>query len=420
MKKRFCFRVRWFAILFVVVSSSVFVSADSGSSRLIDGTIRFELERELITVKLAYNYSPIDQEEASVAFFLNKGLTVTAVRCRVCRSFEYDIAAKPLPTLTVKFVRPLKPGEWSRIEIEYSGSLSDMYNRKERFLELGIDFMWYPVHTRIGEFEFSYQLDIEGVPGGYALASNGTAKQSGKRWRLASRRPDIDINIVLGEGLGTRHFTEKGYNIRIVSRGMSERLVEDLLKDKISTLEFYNSTFGIDDPQKEFTAVYRPFASDLGYFRKGYFVLSQPENADRIYFSVAHELAHHWWNNAGQKDAWLNESFAEYTAMMAVRELKSAERFQLMVEKKRADNVDLPPISGFDRRTNRDQTPLVLYTKGALKLRELEEKIGREDFIKFLRAAAKERVAETDRLISLLGEVISPQEAKGFLESLKN
>jgi hypothetical protein len=419
MKRLFCIVIFAATVLFISEPGVAITTSKSERSRSIEGNVRIDLERESIAAKLNYAYSPIDSDENSMSFFLNKGLKVSSLKCSICESFDFDQSAKPLPTLTVRFSRHLKQGEWTKIEISYSGSLSEMYNREERFLELGIDFFWYPVHSRIGEFNFTYKIDIDATPNSFILASNGIAERDKRLWHLTSRRPDLDINIVMGERLSVRSYKENGYNIQIVSRGMSDELTTALLKDKISTLEFYNTTFGIDDPQKEFTAVYRPFSSDLGYFRKGYFVLSQPKSAESIYFSVAHELAHHWWSNAGQKDAWLNESFAEYTAMMAVRELRSADRFDEMIEKKKADNKGLPPIYGFDRRVNREQTPLVLYTKGALKLHELEKRIGPKKFGQFLRAAARERVAETDRLIDILAGVTSPKEAEAFLEALK-
>ena len=188
------------------------------------------------------------------------------------------------------------------------------------------------------------------------------------------------------------------------------------------TLDFYNATLGTNNPQREVTAVFRPFPEipgQGGYFRKGYFILPKPPDAQSLYLHIAHELAHYWWLSANLQNAWLNESFAEYSALMAARRLKGMEVFNASLENKRKLDKDLPPIYGFDRTKTPAQSPMVLYVKGPLKLHGLENDLGEERFLEFLQKTADAKVDDTDELIELLARFSSRETADRFLAKLK-
>ena len=194
-----------------------------------------------------------------------------------------------------------------------------------------------------------------------------------------------------------------------------------LLAGMKEILDFYNSSFGSLDRQREVTAVFRPFLEpQFGYFRKGYFVLPQTDNVRDLLFPISHELSHYWWLKAGQQHAWLNESFAEYSAMLFLRKEQGVEAFLKRLGDKRKNSLNLPAVYGFDRTKNRQAAPGVFYRKGVVKLGELEKELGEEKFMQFLRQVAKARVSETDTLIELLAQVSSREVADRFLLNLKN
>lgn len=104
---------------------------------------------------------------------------------------------------------------------------------------------------------------------------------------------------------------------------MAAEAVASLLASMRAMLDFYNTSFGASDPQREITGVFRPHPGvegQGGYFRKGYFVFPKTDNVQNLVVPIAHELAHHWWLKAGRQHAWLNESFAEYSALLFVRQ----------------------------------------------------------------------------------------------------
>jgi leukotriene A-4 hydrolase/aminopeptidase len=113
---------------------------------------------------------------------------------------------------------------------------------------------------------------------------------------------------------------------------------------------------------------------------------------------VAHELAHSWSGNlvtnATWRDFWLNEGFTTYLERRIIEEVYGAPRREMeatlgrrsveeemkgMEERDQILHVDLKGRDPDDGFTG------VPYEKGALFLRYLEEKIGREKFDKFVR-----------------------------------
>ncbi|HUF04945.1 MAG TPA: hypothetical protein VMM38_12315 [Aridibacter sp.] len=406
----------------VIAVLAVFVLNHYANTGKITGEINLNLQEEKIFARLKYDYVATGEPESHVKFYLNESFNVKLVECARCRSFKFDRESERLPVLIIPLAEPLQKGERLMIEIEYDGSLAEMYHREFRFLELGLDWFWYPVHRQIGQFDFRYQLTVKTDMPEFQMAGNGRVVKQGKNWIIDSKVPDYDIDLVLSDRLLFKRYAQDGYDLEVVSKNLPEEVATELLENIRGTLSFYNSTFGKLSPQREVTAVIRPFpetSGQGGYFRKGYFILPKVERAEQFFFPIAHELAHYWWIGADQQNAWLNESFAEFSAMLAVRKLKGADAFNEILEKKKKLNENLPPVYGFDRSKNRQQSPLVLYVKGALKLYELEEDLSKERFLEFLRKLSEADVKDTDSLIELLAEFSSHEVADRFLARLK-
>lgn len=112
---------------------------------------------------------------------------------------------------------------------------------------------------------------------------------------------------------------------------------------------------------------------------------------------IAHELAHSWSGNtitnATWRDLWLNEGFTTYLTYRIMEFIYGTDRYNMELvlgaQDLAADIASLPEqdqILAIDLR-GRDADDVfsnIPYEKGALFLRELEGKIGRDNFDQFL------------------------------------
>jgi leukotriene A-4 hydrolase/aminopeptidase len=137
---------------------------------------------------------------------------------------------------------------------------------------------------------------------------------------------------------------------------------------------------------------------------------------------IAHELAHSWSGNtvtnATWRDLWLNEGFTTYLTYRIMQMIYGDERFEMEAVLGRQDlqaDIDSLPandqIMAIDLR-GRDPDDVfsnIPYEKGALFLRELENKVGRENFDQFLLGYFEKfafKSITTDQFVSYLEQTL--------------
>jgi leukotriene A-4 hydrolase/aminopeptidase len=112
---------------------------------------------------------------------------------------------------------------------------------------------------------------------------------------------------------------------------------------------------------------------------------------------IAHELAHSWSGNtvtnATWRDLWLNEGFTTYLTYRIMQMVYGDERLAMESVLGQQDlQADIDSLPGNDQilaidlrgRDPDDVFSNIPYEKGALFLKELEQKVGRDNFDKFL------------------------------------
>ena len=137
---------------------------------------------------------------------------------------------------------------------------------------------------------------------------------------------------------------------------------------------------------------------------------------------IAHELAHSWSGNAVTnatwRDLWLNEGFTTYLTYRIMEIVYGTDRFNMEAvlgyQDLQADVASLEPrdqILAIDLR-GRDPDDVfsnIPYEKGALFLRELEQRVGRANFDAFLKQYFKTFAFQsitTDQFIAYLDDTL--------------
>lgn len=141
------------------------------------------------------------------------------------------------------------------------------------------------------------------------------------------------------------------------------------------------------------------------------------ESENKMFHVIAHEAAHLWWNNAvdpKSRHNFLNESFAEYTSFMAIREVYGIDNFQKWIKKSRKEAKNLPSISEWTPQLN---GPL-MYSKGPYLLYQLEKRIGQKKFAKYLQTLLDREIGTIEGMIHVLEDVTNEETATWFKKKL--
>jgi hypothetical protein len=224
---------------------------------------------------------------------------------------------------------------------------------------------------------------------------------------------------------------EGNRSVHVNSVTISKETSEMILNDASMMLAFYDDWFSGDVP-KEISIIQSPREKGGGYARRGLVVLGGLQDQQYVELREAycrylgHEIAHFWWWKAETSswEDWLNESFAEYSALMVVRELFGESAFEKrMLDKQNAINHTVP-IWGFERtdistEAQRKEVETVLYNKGPVLLFELEKKIGDEKFKALCRQMVSSKVTSTPQFLQMLSEFECDEVSNWMEKSLK-
>jgi aminopeptidase N len=271
---------------------------------------------------------------------------------------------------------------------------------------------WFPSGFICGYFTYEIEAECDST---YQLRSYGSYTKTNGTWHFERMIPDFDINLVASKSLKTMERVSGGYRVFFHYESLQDKTAERLSNDLASILDCYATWFGEDKKGEIFTVIQSPREKGGDYARKGLIVLSRLTDEKYIaqhelfVRNLGHETAHFWWNMAPANswEDWLNESFAEYSALLIIRKMFGAEAYNKWIADKNAAVKNIPPIWGFDRNNMKasegpDIIEANLYSKGPLLLHQLSSRIGDEAFKLLCHEMIRTSVSSTDSFLSLL------------------
>lgn len=375
-------------------------------------------------------------------FYLHHQFSVHRLDGRRVLGYHYDIFTPTgipfLPqaaVLDVYFNPPLKNGETALIQFEYAGTLTDWPEESpnivtNHWVELGAYLPWYPMQYDGGLSNLTFTLKAA-APAGYQIASCGYSEPVNGTWYFNWPHPTSDIVAAAGPTLNTYEFSSKPLRVLFHASTFSESAAAQLGEDVLLAFERFAGWFGPTRPL-EFTIIESPRHAGGGYSRRGLVVLSgltEPdylEQREAYLRYLAHEAALTWWWQAPADtwEAWLNVSFAEYAALLALKERYGAGTFERFLARKSERAAGCGPLWQFQRSAGalpEAQTSVerLLYDKGPLLLHELSGRIGIARFLELGRAMLWSGVTDTAHFLDLLEEVEDPSTRAWMEERLK-
>jgi hypothetical protein len=412
---------------YLIIIAALFLAVTGESVPMKRATIDLTVHPDKGTIS-ASAVLLVHPEEGSnaIQLLLNRRLEVTGLAADVpLKGFRHEKTGHgpyryaPLATaLTIDLAGPAS-GEPFELQIDIEGEVEPddwgLTHVTPQWVELEVLYSgWFPFAPGEGLFDIDLRVDI---PDGWIMTGTGSPEFEDSLW-VAEKRNVKDVvmlaspdmkRLPVGDALTLWHVDLPG------------NVPEYIISDTETVKEMFNDWFG-PVAGSHVDLVFSIRERGGGFARPGLVVMlydtsfyTSGEVSHGFLRYLAHEVSHLWWHQAPATSwqDWLNESFAEFTALVVLRERFGEDVFKEKIEAYRKSSEGTPPIRGISR--GHEQAFTVLYRKGPVILADLETDIGREPMMEFLHALAEQKVDNTADCLDLLEDVVS-EDAKKQLE----
>ncbi len=302
------------------------------------------------------------------------------------------------------------------IKVYYSGTMTNeggsfpwggVSNDNNILYNLGVGMMnkevsaaryWFPCYDHPSDKALFHGTFV--VPAGKVLVSNGNLVKFSQpdngtdvyEWETIEPAATYLLNLALGDFLKTSFPIRNGLNADIYSKPADTTKVKSVFKNIAEITEYGENTFGTYPFEKVGYVITEKGSMEhqtmINYaqsvFNEAY------AKGDGYDPTLIHELMHQWFGNCVSvkdfRDAWLSESFAEFSELR-FNEYHISEKYYF---KKVTDegfqyiygtssNEKKNPLYGYDRKVVGNY-PRTIYNKGAVVLAVLRQELGKDVF----------------------------------------
>jgi|GEM_PF-4611995 len=397
----------------------------------IEGQILIEPQQDYLSAQLRYDYVAEEERTNKIQLFLEKKFKLLALNCPDLMDFEISrnhMFGDLYQMVTIYLKKPVKRGQTLPISLEYECRQNFNHFKGQQlprnWIEISPNTLEIvPRHVSLSKkITFDIALDIES---NYEVVSPAVVTWREGGWNIEASVPCLGFYAIVGKNLSREYFQNGINRIELVSTNLEETVKEQMVESIDRCLKFYNSAFAANAPKHFVKAGIRPYAKwDAQYACvNNYFVTY--EEAQKPYFekqlhhfsNIAHEISHFWWNaaDAGSFDNWLNESLAEYSAFLAIRNFYGEKIFNRFLKECRKDCKKNTAHSGPEKLDFKT----LLYKKGPFLLYRLEKRMGREKFQILLKNLIQKKVKTTSQFGKELESLSGTKSAAKFEKRLR-
>lgn len=383
--------------LLLIITFSTFAKAQEIKS--YKGKISLDSLKTLnADFKIDYSNSSSEKE---FYFYLNKNAKIENLKINnVFTNYKTENATDFMPDFKKIIIKSSFLKKFN-LEIKYSYPLDKTENPtflyNPNWIELSLYTGWFPLN--FNDKNYSYKLKFE-IPENYQIISSGRISRNKNKTIILNNENYKDIPVILSDKF--QIFSAKDEKIKFYGTGLSDEQIKDIQNTSDNMYNFYEEVFGKSDSKNLIVAV-NPFAHPMSYARKGFISLSLKNgfaNSDKKI--LAHEIGHLWWKNAsfGTYEEWLNESFAEFSALKFMQQKLSKEEFGELLKK--YEMAYQKPIKISEILPNDDNWYSIAYLKYPYILYKLDKKIGSQKMNQFLSSIYENKISTTENVITLL------------------
>ncbi len=400
----------------VGLGTKAHAAAPPASAYNYDGVVEIDPETTHLHARWQIHLDQPDTE--TLTYWLSENFEAIEVSGQGVESFALDPDSAPPGVVAISIQLTPASADPRQIEIGYEGILfpEPMPNRinsiSPELVEFTVDSFWHPFDARFDQY-VTGQIDLR-IPGDWTPVTPGHAQvhAQGVSFEFGPGNRDFPITLL----------TE--YEVRLTNQYRvfdTREGARDLsaFADMVGFCTAYLDTrFGEREPLLQANIVIHRRTSS-GYARGTLIALTDIGDTftDATQRFICHELAHYWASNGnpGTVENWINESFAEYIGIMAVRERRGAEAYAEQMgrlERRMAELGEQPSIWTADDLSRRPHS--VNYIKGPIALAALEARIGEPAFAELTRRMMVDRIATTPELLAELEDIAGAEHRAWF------
>jgi len=379
------------------------------------------------------------EEAIDTVFYLYKGFSLNSVSAGG-REVGYKKLSDINESISSAYqINPVK----EKLTIKFSGKigLEDLSRLKGGYNSIGPDlielsdfFHWYPHFKQQSPVKYSFSMDL---PKDFTCITNASLRQSDTiRSRNITRwyceKPVYNIIVLASPGMKMKYGKSGDYKIEVYYKWLPESYIDSMITDLGKTVEFYTRFYNKPGSNNLIRICYSQRSAG-GYARAPVIIVSEKFAIEqralkwgyaRDFRLNAHELAHYWSRaNTATPDDWMNEGFAEFSALLASGQIIGNEYSDLLiseyegiVKNAKTDVSIMETDAGtWEREINRYYRPALLLDKLLVKYGyERIQSLFKQLYLRF----GKEDSATTETFLSCLKECLGSDDMGDFKKEL--
>jgi hypothetical protein len=379
------------------------------------------------------------EEVPDTVFYLYRGFSLKSVTAN-----GHEVRYKRLQDIneSISTAYQISPARGNLI-IKFSGKigLEDLSRLKGGYNSIGPDlvelsdfFNWYPHFKQQSPVQYSFSIDL---PKNFNCVTNAFLEKTDTiRGRFITQwhfeKPLNNIILLAFPGMKMKYGESGEYKIEVYYKWLSESYIDSMITDLGKTVELYTGFYNKPGSNNLIRICYSPRSAG-GYARAPVIVVSEKFALEqrtskwgyaRDFRLNAHELAHYWSRaNTSTADDWMNEGFAEFSALLASKKIIGNEfsdllitEYEGIVKNAKTDISIMETDAGtWEREINRYYRPALLLDKLLVRygceriqylFKQLYNRFGTGD------------AATTETFLSCLGECLGRNEMEAFKKEL--